>query len=86
MDDSNTANIVSTQHLINVTDFTDPHMQTHTTLDPVSHNDGLGTHYGSFTGKVRDARKDKKSKNEIKVDMMHMKRRLPQLYLSNEAR
>ena len=85
MEDTNTANIVSTQHLINVTDFTDPHMLTHTTLDPVSNNDGL-QNYSSISKKVKEARKEKKSKQELKVDMMHMKRRLPQLYLTNEER
>ena len=60
-------------------------MLTHTTLDPVSNNDGLGR-YSSITKKMKEAQTDKKNKNEIKIDMMHMKRKLPQLYLSNEER
>ena len=52
-EDTNTANIVSTQHLINVTDFSDPHMMTQTTLGHVSNNDRLANY--------RDVSKIKKS-------------------------
>ena len=51
---------------------------TQTTLGHVSNNDRLANY--------RDVSKIKKSKKELKVDMMHMKRKLPQLYLTNEAR
>ena len=61
-----------------------PHILSHTTLDPQS-NEYLGN-YSSITSKVNRARKDRKSKEEIKIDNMHMKRNLPQLYLSREAR